>query len=102
MEEDYPNAKEVLKTEVPRFEGEKVSINDVINREVIILAFKAMPSTYYPDSDYAAISINDNGSQKWFTTSSAVLVSQLKKLEQINKLPAKAVFRKEKRYYTML
>jgi len=97
---EVPNAKEVLKDTAPIFDGEKVSIDAVLNKEITIMDFRTSPSTFH-EGDYCAVSFMNGAISQWFTTGSGVLISQLRKLRELEKIPAKATITKVKRYYTM-
>lgn len=84
------------------FSGDKVRLNDLINKEIIILRYKVRPSKYKDKSDRCAtvqFKYNEDGEEKIFFTGSSVIISQLEKYEE--KLPFLASIRHIDRYYTL-
>lgn len=64
----------------PQFEGEKVKIETLINKEIVILDWFTAPSTFsgQEDKDYAAISATLKGEKIVFLTGSGILLKDLK------------------------
>lgn len=64
----------------PQFEGEKVKIETLINKEIVVLDWFTAPSTYPGQEDkfYAAVSAVLGGKKIVFLTGSGVLVKVLK------------------------
>ena len=93
---------------IPRFEpsritmeGEKVTVDSVVNKEVAFLDIQVAPSTFY-EGDFGTVQIaNDLGEKQFFNTSSKVLIAQLTDLKDKAKLPIRATIKKVKRYFTL-
>lgn len=84
------------------FDGERVAIDSVINKEVAIIDFMTAPSSFYEGFDFAAVQfMEEDNLVKWFRTGSKVLIEQLKKLKDNNSLPIRTKLVKVKRYITM-
>lgn len=84
------------------FSGDKVRLNDLINKELIILRYKVRPSKYKDKSDRCAtvqFKYDENGEEKIFFTGSSVIISQLEKYNE--KLPFLACIKHIDRYYTL-
>jgi len=95
---EIPNYSEIAPEP---YDGEKVSIDSLLNQEVAILKFKETPSSFF-EGNYMQIQVKTADDQlKWFFTSSQVLAKQLKELEQKGNLPIRAKIVKIKRYYSL-
>ena len=84
------------------FSGDKVRLNDLVNKELIIIRYKIKPSKYKDKSDRCAIvqfKYNDGDAEKVFFTGSSVIIGQLEKYSE--RLPFVAVIRRIDRYYTL-
>lgn len=84
------------------FDGEKVRIDNLLNKEIILKRFKVRPSKYKDKSDRCAtvqFSESEDGVDKIFFTGSNVIIDMLVKYEQ--HLPFKTVIKKIDRYYTL-
>ena len=82
-------------------DGEKTTVDAVLNREVAFLDIIVSPSSFY-EGDYAVIQIQDAADNlSWFRTSSKVLITQLSELKKNGELPKRAQIKKEKRYFTL-
>ena len=84
------------------FSGDKVRINDLVNRRIIILRYKVRPSKYKDKGDSCAtvqFKESDDGDEKIFFTGSAVIIGQLEKYGE--RLPFMAYIRHIDRYYTL-
>ena len=84
------------------FSGDKVRLNDLVNREVIILRYKVRPSKFKGKGDSCAtvqFKFTEDGEEKIFFTGSTVIIGQLEKYG--SRLPFKAYIRRIDRYYTL-
>lgn len=82
-------------------EGEKVSIDDVINRELTVVGFRLAKSRYSKNESgkYATVQFKDESGQlRIFFTGSDVIIDQLEKYKC--ELPFVASIVKINRYYT--
>ena len=85
-------------------EGPKVRIEEVLNLEIIILAFRMKASKYQQKSAPDCLTIQFEypdrpGEKHVIFTGSAVLIDQLKQYE--DKLPFMATIKKKDRYFTL-
>jgi hypothetical protein len=86
---------------VEQFEGEKISIDTILNKKIAILKFNIQPSSFY-EGNYMHVQIMDEKNDlMWFSTSSSVLEAQLKKLQDQGNFPVKATIVKVKRYLSL-
>lgn len=103
MDEQKPisNYSEVKKELVPIFpESERTEINAILNKDIIIYEFRAMPSSLAAGKEYVLILAELDNKKVSFPCGEVVL-KQLK--DVANKLPirAKIIRQKGKRYYTL-
>ncbi|MDD4453684.1 MAG: hypothetical protein PHZ06_12745, partial [Proteiniphilum sp.] len=80
-------------------DGEKMSINAVINKEILITGFKVGRSKYKEDSDYITVQFILENTRHVFFTGSQIIAEQLRKYE--DKIPFEATLQKINRYYTL-
>ena len=67
------------------FSGDKVKINDLLNREIIIERYKIRPSKYKDKGDQCAtvqFKEREDGAEKIFFTGSSVIIGQLEKYSE--------------------
>ena len=91
---------EFAKEDLP-FEGEKVRVDSLLNKEIIIVKYKVRPSKYKDKCrNCATVQFKESGedSNKVFFTGSEVLIDMLEKYKE--ELPFIATIRKIDRYYT--
>jgi hypothetical protein len=84
-----------------RLDGDKVRINEILNKEIKIVGYAVRKSKYGKDEKgrYATIQFEeDNSMKKIFFTGSDVLINQLEKYG--NQVPFIAVIKKIDKYYT--
>lgn len=81
--------KDISEFWVPKFEGDKVKISDLVDREIVILDFEARPSEYQQGKDYVLVQIEREGRKEVFTTTAAAIVGSLKWLGQRNAFPGR-------------
>ena len=84
------------------FEGEKVKVDNLLNKEIIVLKFKVRQSKYEDSNSKNCVTVQfcepDNETKRIFFTGSCVIMDLLKKYE--NQLPFKTTIKKIDRYYT--
>ncbi len=91
---------EFAKEDLP-FEGEKVRVDSLLNKEIIIVKYKVRPSKYKDKRRNCAtvqFKESEEDSNKVFFTGSEVLIDMLEKYKE--ELPFIATIRKIDRYYT--
>jgi len=80
------------------FEGEKIEIKDILDKEITIKDFRELESQYY-EHNYAIVQAEDNGKLVTFNVNSTILIKQLNK-EKEKGLPFIAKIVKKGKYYT--
>ena len=85
--------------------GDKISIKDILNKEIIITGIKAEHSKLKAGEIYNKIQIvdkieNDEPHYAVFFTSSTVLAREIQKYK--NKLPFRATIIQENKYFTLV
>lgn len=84
------------------FDGEKVRIDSLLNKPIILKKFKVRPSKYKDRSDRCAtvqFSESENSSDKIFFTGSNVIIDTLEKYK--DELPFMTTIKKIERFYTL-
>lgn len=76
-----------------------MSINAVVNKEILITGFKTGRSKYKEGSDYITVQFILENTRHVFFTGSFILAEQLRKYE--DKIPFVATVKKINRYYTL-
>jgi hypothetical protein len=76
-----------------------VSINAILNKDILILGFKTGRSKYKENADYTTVQFEHEDERHVFFTGSQVIADQLRKYEA--NLPFVATIRKINRYYTL-
>lgn len=81
--------------------GDKIKIDDAINKELVITAFRVDDSKYHRDEGkkYVGIQVLIDEQERVIFTGSAVLINQLEKYQ--DKIPFVAVIKKVNKYYTL-
>lgn len=95
-------------TEIKRFsdllpsgevlEGEKIKMNDLLEKEVIIYAFKTIPDQFHPDGTVTLIQLDMNGKRYVTFTRSGVLLKQLDSVRQ--QLPLRGQIVRRGKYFS--
>jgi len=108
MEEDIPEFSEIFPQEKIFSDLERVDINILIGKKIIVEDFVLKPSQFR-EGEFAIVKFREIGKskEKVFLTGSEVLVKQLKKLKEISKVPFKASIQKvptdkDRVYYTFV
>ena len=78
--------------------GDKISITDVINKEITILAFRVKESKL-KDGNYLTLQIEKEEKKFVIFTGSNVLIDQMEKYK--NELPFLTTIRKIHKYYSL-
>lgn len=73
------------------FEGELLTLEQLDGREVTVLDFKFLPSTFKEGEDYACIQVELDGIKHVINTTATVIVKDLKKVDKAG-LPAPVKF----------
>ncbi len=85
-------------TEQHPFGGDKIRLDDVLNKEIIVKDFKIAKSKYEGKGDYMTLQIEESGETRVSFTGSSVLIGQCKRYQ--DEMPFKTVIKKVERYYT--
>jgi hypothetical protein len=85
--------------EPKKLDGEKVSIDSILNKEILILGYKIGMSKFKENANYTTVQFSMGGSNHVFFTGSAVLAEQIKKYD--DKIPFTATVQKINRYYSL-
>lgn len=82
-------------------DGDKIKMDDVLNKEIEVLAYRITASRYSKNKngECLTLQIQDGGKKRVIFTGSDVLIEQLKKYE--SHLPFTATIRKINKYYTL-
>jgi|SRR5690606_17927997 len=85
-----------LKIELNRFEGKKISIDDVVDKPIDVLDFKIEPSNYKDKGNNMrlTLSIKHEGVKRVIFTSSVILQEQCEKVREVNAFPFKATIKR--------
>lgn len=85
------------------FDGEKVKLSSILNKEICILQFKIKKSKYQDKGGFYAIiqftETDENGEHKIVFTGSGVIMDMLERYK--NELPFATAIRKIDKYYTL-
>jgi hypothetical protein len=82
-------------------DGEKVRLDDILNREIAVTGFNVKKSKYSKNASgkYLTLQFQIDGSTKVFFSGSDVLIGQVERYEK--EIPFITVIKKINRYYTM-
>jgi len=82
-------------------EGDKQSIDSILNIEILITNYRIGKSKYHDNKDYATIQFEDgSGNKQIVFTGSEVLIKQLERYK--DKMPFyTTIIKPNKKYYTM-
>lgn len=85
------------------FDGQKVKLSSIIDKEICILQFKIKKSKYQDKGEYYAIiqftDTDENGEHKIAFTGSVVIMDMLERYE--SELPFATTIKKIDKYYTL-
>ena len=79
-----------------KIEGEKIKIEEVLGKKIIVFKYKIRESKF--DGNYASIQIKYQEKKRAIFTGSKILIEQLTKYQDY--LPFEAIIKKVGRYYT--
>jgi len=94
---DYLNFADFAE-EPKTLDGDKQKIEDILNKDILVVAFKVKSSKQKKDTLYATIQFQIEGISYIVFTGSGVLIEQLEKYE--DKLPFYSKIKKIDKYYT--
>lgn len=82
-------------------DGDKIKIDDIVNREVVVLGYKVSASKYEKNKSGKCLTlqVEIDSQHRVVFTGSDVLIGQLEKYG--NRIPFLAVIRKIDRFYTL-
>lgn len=80
------------------FEGKKIRIDELLDKDIQVISFKVTPSKHNDDKECTTIQLRVDGVPFVLFTGSEVLKNQLQKYA--DKLPFEATIKKIKSYYT--
>jgi len=94
---EYPRFGDFAE-EASIFGGDKKRIDDILNKEIIILSFKIKDSKQRKGTSYATVQFKCNEKEYIFFTGSNVLIDQLTKYKE--NIPFYTMIKKVDKYYT--
>lgn len=97
MQDEYPKFEDFADETTP-FEGDKIKIDDLLNKEILILGFKKRDSKQKKNTSYVTIQFKLDDEEHILFTGSQVISDQLHKYEE--SIPFYATIKKIDRYYT--
>jgi hypothetical protein len=91
---DFAESPEIL-------DGEKIRIDDVLNRELVVTGFSVRDSKYSKNKSgkYLTLQVRINDEKRVVFTGSDVLIDQMTKYG--NQVPFVAIVKKVDRFYTL-
>jgi ribosomal protein S8 len=95
---EYPRFSDFAE-ESKSFEGDKKKIEDILNKEILILDFKIKDSKQRQNSLYVTIQFRMDDNTFIVFTGSTVLINQLEKYKE--NLPFFTVIKRIDKYYTL-
>lgn len=96
MPDEYPHFSDF--SEDQALDGDKIRLDEILNKEILILGFKIKNSTKKSGTLYVTIQFKLDGVNRISFTGSEVLMDQLKRYEE--HLPFYAIIKKINRHYT--
>lgn len=100
-EKEIVNYSDIAPQLKPLFENvERIELGSVLNKEIVIKEFGALPSTVSDGREFVVILADVDGSEKSFSCGEIVL-KQLREVEDKLPIKAKIVKPEGKRYYTL-
>lgn len=97
MPEDYPKFSDFSEEDVG-LEGDKKKIEDILNKEILLLSFRIGRSRYR-EKDYLTLQFENDGNKYIAFSGSEVLIKQAQKYK--DKMPFHTTIKKVNNYYTM-
>lgn len=78
--------------------GKKIPLNEVLNREIVVKAFRTTPSTKKPGTICLTLCIEIDGVERVIFTGSTVLAQQAEKYK--DQMPFEATIKKIDNFYS--
>lgn len=97
MVDNYPKFSDFLEEDVG-LEGDKKKIDDVLNKEILVVGSRIGRSKYR-DKDYLTLQFENGGDKYVVFAGSEVLMKQAQKYK--DKMPFHTTIKKVNNYYTM-
>ncbi len=94
---DYPHFND-FEDERGGLEGEKVNVEDILNKEILVTDFQFRQSHYHK-GDYMILQFRNDGELKVVFTATEVVKKQLERHK--DQLPFYGTIVKKNRYYTL-
>ncbi len=95
---EYPHFSDFA-DESKSFDGEKKKLDDILNKEILILDFKVKDSKQRIGSKYITIQFREGDKTFIVFTGSQVLINQFEKY--IDNIPFYTIIKKIDKYYTL-
>ena len=94
---EYPRFSDFAE-ESKVFDGDKKKIDEILNKEILVLDFKLKESKHHRDSQYLTLQFKIDDTTFIIFNGSRVLADQLEKYE--DNLPFYTIIKKIDKYYT--
>ena len=94
---EYPRFSDFAE-ESKAFDGDKKKIEEILNKEILVLDFKLKESKHHRDSQYLTLQFKIDDTTFILFNGSRVLADQLEKYK--DNLPFYAIIKKIDKYYT--
>ena len=95
--DEYPRFSDFAE-ESKAFDGDKKKIDEILNKEILVIDFKLKESKHHRDSQYLTLQFKIDEATFILFNGSRVLADQLEKYK--DNLPFYAVIKKIDKYYT--
>ena len=95
----YPKFSDFAE-ETKSFEGDKKKIDDILNKDILIIDYKIKDSKQHKDTQYVTIQFKIDGTCHIVFTGSKVLAEQLNKYK--DNIPFHTQIKKIDKYYTFI
>lgn len=99
QQDEYPRFGDFAE-EANIFEGDKIRVDDLLNKEILILSFRIKDSKQRKGTSYATVQFKLDDIEHIFFTGSNVLIDQLNKYK--DNLPFYATIKKIDKYFTFI
>ena len=81
------------------FDGDKISLEEILNQEITIFRFRVQSSKKREDSQYATIQIEVHGEKRIVFTGSSVIIEQLEKYR--DRMPFLTTIKRINKFFTL-
>ncbi len=85
--------------EEKRLDGDKIKIDEILGKEIVIIDFRILPSKINDNKDYLILQFSINDKKKVFFSGSQVLMDQLTRYK--DELPFLVTIIRTGRFYTL-